>query len=438
MRRGRWGLLLLAAAASPPGCSGLLGSGDPEEAAAVVSVAAVRSDMEFAVPATGYLEAIQASPIAVPQVPTGALKVKQVVDEGSIVEKGDVVVVFDDTQLTIELDNHKASFLSTNRRLNRNDLQSDIESGSIEVMKEVAEMERDNVEAFAIADESIYSRLEILEQGVRKDEAEGTIVFADISLLLRGQYYDIEERILRVERGQVQGNIDRLGTSLGNLVLKAPLGGLVIYKKNWRGGSVQVGDTLWPGNVILSIVDPASTLLSAFALEKDAAGIEEGAAATVRVDARPERVFSGRVKSVAEISRPIERNSPVKYTEVRIAIEGGDPALLKPGMKGEAWISIGRVASAIVVPRSALRTDGEAHYVLVEGPRGSERRPVVPGVGDQVRVSIAEGIQEGERVILGGGEAPSAPTAPPEGGAAPAGARPSRGAGGIRASAAVP
>ena len=33
---------------------------------------------------------------------------------------------------------------------------------------------------------------------------------------------------------------------------------LIVYKKNWRGSSVAVGDTLWPGNVIMSIVDPAA------------------------------------------------------------------------------------------------------------------------------------------------------------------------------------
>ena len=95
------------------------------------------------------------------------------------------------------------------RRIDRTKLQSDIETGSIDVMKEVAELERDNVEAFKIVDENIYSRLEILREAVRKDEAAETILFADASILLRGQYYDIEERILGVERGQAAEGVGR-------------------------------------------------------------------------------------------------------------------------------------------------------------------------------------------------------------------------------------
>lgn len=406
-------VLCLAAAASAAvfwttACSSLPWAGTGADSGVTISVPATRADMVFTVPAVGYLEATKASPIAVPRVPTGALKVKSVMDEGSIVAEGDIVVVFDDTQLNIDLDNHMASFRSTTRRLDRNDVQSEIEDGSIGVMKQVAQLERDNAEQFAIEDDLIYSRLEILEQSVRKDEAHETILFADMSLLLRGEYYDIEERILGVERDQVQGNIDRVNTSLGNLVLKAPIGGLIIYKKNWRGSSVQVGDTLWPGNVIMSIVDPASTMLAAFVLEKDAAGVTVGSPATVRVDARPDVAFQGKVKTIAEISRPIERESPVKYTEVQIEIENGDPQLLKPGMKGEGWIEVGKAASAVVIPRSALRGDGEEHYVMVEGAAGPERRPVKAGSGDHVQISIVEGLEESERVILGGDE-PAAP-----------------------------
>ncbi len=374
-----------------------------------VAVAVERASMQFTVPAAGYLEAMKASPIAVPRVPTGALKVKQLVPEGSIVAPGDVVVVFDDTQLNIELDNHKATFRSADRRIERTNVQSTIESGSIEVMKEVAELERDYSQNYQITDTEIFSRLEILEEQVRRREAGETILFADASLLLRGQYYDIEERILNVEKGEVQGKIGRVETSLGSLILKAPIGGLVVYKKNWRGATVGVGDSLWPGNVILAIVDPASVALTAYVLEKDAAGVQKGAEAQVVVDARPEHAFKGSVLSIAEVSRPIERNSPVKYSEVKVAIADGDPALLKPGMKAEAHVAIGRVDDGVVVPRTALRGDAQQPFVLVENGGEPERRTVKLGPGDHVLVSVVEGLSGGERVLLGGEDQAEAP-----------------------------
>jgi multidrug efflux pump subunit AcrA (membrane-fusion protein) len=390
------------------GCSALpwAGESDRGESGAIGLTATLSDEVEFVVPAKGYLEAEKASGVAVPRVPTGSLKVKEVALEGTIVKEGDVVVVFDDTQLNIDLDNHLSTLQSTSRRMDKNRFQGDIEIGSIGVMKEVAAMELENVEAVRIEDEAIFSKLEILEEIVRKDEAAETIIFADASLELRGQYYDIEERILDVEKQKVKGDVGRVETSLGNLVLRAPIGGLVLYKKSWRGTTVAVGDTLQPGNLIMSLVDPASTVLTAFVLEKDAAGVAEGASATVTIDARPGRIFHGKVKSIAEISRPIEQNSPVKFSEVKITVDDAEEGLLKPGMKGEARILTGSVQRALVLPRSAVRGEPESPWVLVRGSDAPEHRAITTGPGDQVRVSILKGLTEGEIVLLGGESVP--------------------------------
>jgi hypothetical protein len=405
-----WPRLLLAAPALAAAGCGLLG---PSAVAPEVAVATTRTDLVIEVPARGELESLDASPIAVPRVPTGALKVKELIDEGTIVEPGQVVVVFDPTELNVELDNHRATFRSTNRRIDGTQFQSTIETGAIGVMRQVAELERDNIASFEIVDEAIYSKQEILEDQVRLETAEETILFADASLLLRGEYYDIEERILDVEKDQVAGKIDRVESSLGQLVLQAPIGGLVVYKKNWRGSTVGVGDTLWPGNVIMSIVDPTKTALRGFVLERDAAGLSSGAAASVRVDARPDRTFAGRVSTVAELSRPIESGSPVKYCEVQIEILDPDAALLKPGMKGEARIVTGNLEDVVVVPRSAVHGDAEQPFVLVAGEGGGEpeKRAVKLGPGDLVRVSVAQGLRGGERVLLVGAEEAGEPEA---------------------------
>jgi HlyD family secretion protein len=400
-RRSVTALALLPALLMLCACAGL--GLDQDENSKAAEIVAGRSTVEFTVPAKGYLEALSASPVAVPRVPTGALKVKELVPEGSLVSPGDVVIVFDDSALNIELDNHRASFRSTDRQIDGNDLQARIASGGIEIMRRVAEMERDHVVNFGNLDDAIFSRVEILETEVRKDEAEETIVFADASLQLRGEYYDIEERILDVAKNQVSGKLERVETSLGSLILKAPIPGLIVYKKNWRGASVGVGDTLWPGNVLMSIVDPDSTALTAFVLEKDSAGVEVGAEAKIVVDARPEMTFSGRVKTVAEVSRPIERGSPVKYAEVQIEIDIDDPGLLKPGMKAEARIRIGGVEDSVVIPRMALRGESDAHWVLVaKAGGGTRRQSVQTGAGDRVRVSILEGLDGGERLLIGG------------------------------------
>ena len=373
-----------------------------------VYVEAAKRAIEIRVPAKGELESLSASPIGVPRVPTGALKVKELVAEGSLVEKGDVVIVFDDTQLSLELANHESTFRSANRRIDRTGLDAAIEAGNLEVLREVAELTRENAVEFQLDDEQIYSALERLESEVARTEAEETILYAEASLMLKGEFYDIEGRILGVEKREVKGKIDRVETSLANLVLRAPIGGMIVYRKNWRGGSVSIGDSLWPGNVVMSIVDPSKSSLKAFVLERDAAGIEQGAMAEVRVDAMPLETFSGEVLKVSKISRPIERGSPVKYFEVEIEMKDGPLDVLKPGMKGEARIATDAYEDAVVIPRAAVRGNGESQFVVVRRSGGNAVIPVALGSGDQVLATVAVGLEGGERLVLGG-EDPALP-----------------------------
>jgi multidrug efflux pump subunit AcrA (membrane-fusion protein) len=266
----------------------------------------------------------------------------------------------------------------------------------------VAELERDYATEFTIEDGSLYSYREILESELNKDYAEEKIIFADGKLLLRGEFFDIDERILDVEKGQAKGKIDRVETSLGNLILEAPIGGMVIYRKSWNGSTVSVGDNLWPGNVILSIVDPTETILKVDILEKDATGIEVGARALLRIDAHAERVFEGKVAEVSKLSRPIENGSPVKYFQAKISFDEGDPELLKPGMKGEVRIVVAELDDTVVVPRSAVHGNEGTYHVFLDGPDGPTSRPVELGPGDLVRVSVTAGLDGGERIVLGG------------------------------------
>ncbi len=317
-------ILVMAACGQGTGCS-LLPGNTGTASRSVATIPAVRTDFIVAVKARGELEADQASPIAVPRVPTGALKVKELAPEGSLVEKGDVILGFDDSQLNIQMANHTATFRASGRQIDGTRIDRDIEAGATMTERSIAEMERDWAAEFQLEDNDIYSQLEILEAALGKSTAEERIIFADVKLLLKGEYYDIDEKILDVEQGQARGKMQRVETSLAQLVLTAPISGMVIYRKNWRGGSTTVGDTLWPGNVVLSIVDPTRTSLKVNVFEKDAAGGEEGARVEVRIDAFMDRVFPGRIRSVSKLSRPIEEGSPVKYFDAVVALDEGDP-----------------------------------------------------------------------------------------------------------------
>ena len=361
-----------------------------------------RGPLQAVVKARGELEAISAYPVAVPPVPTGALKVAKLADEGSVVKKGDVIVVFDATQLSIELDNNVATFRSTGRQIDRTGIDAAIEHSSIDMMKDEAQLELESADAVRIDDVEIFSRQEILDASLDKEYASRKIVFADMSLLLKGKYYDIDKGILQVQQRLVSDKISRVKSSLATLILNSPGDGMILYKKNWRGGSVTVGASVWPGNTLMQLVDPSKTALRVYVPEKYSTGLETGQPATVVVDAFADRSYAGKVSGVSKLSRPISRQSPVKYFEATIALDASDAERLKPGMKGEAAIVVGKTEEdALIVPRAAIHGDGEETWAEVALRGGkTERRGVKLGAGDLVRVAVTSGLAEGDRVML--------------------------------------
>ena len=75
---------------------------------------------------------------------------------------------------------------------------------------------------------------------------------------------------------------------------------------------------------------------------------------------------------------------------------------------------VGVLEDTVVVPRSAVRGEGDERFVVVTSAEGSERRPVKLGLGDLVRVSVEEGLEGNERIVLGADPTDGGPLATPD------------------------
>jgi HlyD family secretion protein len=86
------------------------------------------------------------------------------------------------------------------------------------------------------------------------------------------------------------------------LELRAPLAGVVQKRIAHRGEFVA------PGSPILTVADPSDLKLTLFVLEADLGRVSVGQTVSVRADAFPERVFQGRVRSIATKAEFTPRN----------------------------------------------------------------------------------------------------------------------------------
>jgi multidrug efflux pump subunit AcrA (membrane-fusion protein) len=187
-----------------------------------------------------------------------------------------------------------------------------------------------------------------------------------------------------------------------------------------------------------------------------------GMPATVRVDAFPERVFRGHVRTVATVASATDwMASDVKVYSTIVSIDDESVPGMKPGMSAEVTIHVNKtLENVLAIPVQAViggAESGATRKVFVMTAEGPQERDVKLGLSNEKMAEVKSGLEAGDQVVVnpkailgsgaktredipdagpkqkgfgkGKGKGKGAPDgAAPEGGAAPGGGSPGGGA----------
>ncbi len=131
-------------------------------------------------------------------------------------------------------------------------------------------------------------------------------------------------------------------TSLAKHALTAPYDALVIAR------SREAGSALNPGEVVFSLVDPATLWALAYVDEGRAGAIREGQPAEVRLRSRPGEAFPSRVVRIG-----LESDRVTEERRIYVRCEGC-PSLPVIGEQVQVEVETGRLAVARLVPEAAI------------------------------------------------------------------------------------
>ena len=174
------------------------------------------------------------------------------------------------------------------------------------------------------------------------------------------------------------------------LTLRSPVNGVILEKP-----SIQ-GQRFMPGELLYRIADLSSVWLLADVFEQDIGMVHPGQAATIRVDAYPERAFSGKLTFIYPTVTPETRTAKVR---VELANPQG---LLKPAMYATVeFASTSGKDATLSVPESAVLDTGTRQLVLVQRGGGRfEPRAVKLGIHADGYVEVLDGVKAGEDVVV--------------------------------------
>ncbi|MCC6320689.1 MAG: HlyD family efflux transporter periplasmic adaptor subunit [Phycisphaerales bacterium] len=217
-----------------------------------------------------------------------------------------------------------------------------------------------------------------------------------------------KERALSIR----QEKFDNLKKQLEAATIVAPSDGLVVYASSidsgrWgdESGPLQVGSKVFPQQGLIVLPDTSEMMAYVKVHESLAGRVRKGMPCAVKIDAAGDARFTGRVDSVGVLAEQTSRwmDPTLREYTVKIALDtpSGESTQLRPSMRCEAEVTLGKVSDVLTVPIQAVHSEGLLRYVHV--PTGSglfARRPVMVGQRSDRFAEIKVGLQSGERVLL--------------------------------------
>ncbi|MEJ2444300.1 MAG: efflux RND transporter periplasmic adaptor subunit [Exilibacterium sp.] len=370
------------------------------DAGETLSIEVQRGEFVLSVVAKGELVAAKEIPINAPMGNRGSLTLAWLEEENKYVRTGDVVARFDSSEH--ELQKERAELELTKSLISQKMTERDLAQKQFVLRQQEREVDKElsMAEKFSFENLSMYSRLEVIDQLLDKEYLAARQYFLDWQASRQQQQGQAQLHLLELEAKNHRDTIDLSNSALGNLEVYAPNDGVLVYEKNWRNEKVRVGEQMWPGSKLafIPVLDHLQAKLYVF--ENEAAGIDVGQQAEIRLDAWPERIFRGKVRARASIAAPRNAQNPTKFFEVSIELETTDAEFMRPGQKVEGVIYVARKNNVLSVPNQAVfKKEGENQLYLKRGDQFI-RQNVTIGLRSLTRTEIVDGIGDGDRIAL--------------------------------------
>jgi multidrug efflux pump subunit AcrA (membrane-fusion protein) len=145
---------------------------------------------------------------------------------------------------------------------------------------------------------------------------------------------------------------------------------------------------------VVDIVNPNAMRVRSRVNQADINELRVGQAVRVGLDAYPSLQFPGRIAQISPLGIVSTLSPKVRSFVVLIDVEGSHPNLM-PDLTASLDVELARTPAALVVPRDAVRVDGEHTYVRVQHGSRFEDKEVALGPSNAHEVIVSSGLDDG-------------------------------------------
>lgn len=348
--------------------------------------------------ATGIVKTQVGAEVKIGARATGTIT-EMLVRVGDPVTKGDLIAVIDDRETRSQLREAEARLARSRSELERVEKVFPLQIREAKASLESVRARAKYLLTFLRRQRELLAKKLVPPDDVDDALQQWQVAESDVAAKaaslerVRTEFIREQAKALRTI-DEAQAAIDSLQVRLSYTRILTPITGVVSLVTAQEGETVVAG--LQVANLI-TVVDPSLLEMWIYVDETDVGRVRPGQTVEFRVDAYPDRVFSG---TVAQIYPQPEIRDNIVYYQALVTLTRETAADLRPEMTTQCTILVQERNNVLTLPNTALKwVDGE-QVVFVRRPGSAEIRRVQPvlGLNGRDRSEILEGLSEGDEV----------------------------------------
>lgn len=325
--------------------------------------------------------------------------IQNIVDEGTLVKKGDWVATLDRSEFQNKFTQKQIDFEKANSKF----IQTQLDTTLLmrQSRDELINLKYDVEEKAIILQQSKFEPPATIKQAeINQDKAKRAFEQAQENYKIKRNQNEEKMKEAQAELRKVKDEFSGMSTVLESFNVLAPDEGMVIYTKGWDQKPIKAGSqiNMWEPTVA-TLPDLTKMLSKTFVNEVDVRKVKQGQKVEIGLDAYPDKKLHGNVIRVANVGeqRP---NSDAKVFEVAVELEGTDPTL-RPSMTTSNKIIASIVTDALFIPLECLHNEADTiTYVYKKVGLNVTKQEVVIGQTNANDAVVMSGVAEKDILFL--------------------------------------
>jgi len=279
--------------------------------------------------ARGELRAVRSVSLTAPNL-FGTVQVTRLAPLGALAKEKDLIVEFDDSEVASRLESRELELEQTDEQIKK--AQADLairnNQDEVDLMRARYSVRRAELE---VKRNPLLAEIDQKKNNLNLEESRRRLKQLESDIQSKREQAQAELDVLRQRRQRALLDINREKQRLMQVKLLTPMAGLVAIRQN-RGSfsgqfgtqvpDIREGDQVQPGTPVADVLDLSELEVVARVGELDRANLREGQEVLIRLDAVPDKVFNGAIKTMSgTASANVFSSDPGKKFDVVFSID---------------------------------------------------------------------------------------------------------------------